>query len=215
MTDAQSVVDYTSRSRFALRLPGGPAHPVTRRLFVAGAAVCAPDDVSLPAGLLERPADGSSPGAALNNVVGNDNVLRPEAVASLAHRDIYFVIDQRVKHQRFANWFVVRREFGWWNDSIAISDVNRRIAALEIVAEDFVIVAEKTDSLTADEIICIDLASVSVANRYLRRTLAERIESIDVVARFVADAAAINYRHKLRLRSAVLGLGVSIGSVIA
>ena len=49
MTNAKSVVDCTSPSRFGLSLPRGSARPVTRRRFVSGVAAMVAGSASLPA----------------------------------------------------------------------------------------------------------------------------------------------------------------------
>ena len=65
-----------------------------------------------------------------------------------AHRDVGFIVHQRVEHHHLADWFIVGGELGRRNDAIAIADVNRRsLQALKIVAVDFVVVAKKTNSL--------------------------------------------------------------------
>jgi protein-L-isoaspartate(D-aspartate) O-methyltransferase len=102
MTNAKSVGDYTSPSRFGLSLPRGTAHPVTRRLFVSGTAAMIVGSASLPAlsatispyiGDLNPPTDTRDNFIAWGKARGEDPVFLGQRwdryQAIIANKDIW------------------------------------------------------------------------------------------------------------------------------
>jgi len=151
-----------------------------------------PDNIALPSGPIERTIYGGSAVAALNNVVGDYKVRGAKAAFSSSHYNIRIVVEKRIAENLYSIRPVVGRKFCRRDFAVTIADLDCGAIVLEIVAEDFVVVAEDTQSaMRPDEKVSINKTSISVAQRYLGAILAERIEAVRVVAGFIANRALV------------------------
>src|SRR5689334_854365 len=74
------------------------------------------------------------------------------------------------------------------HDSIAIANLDRRMIALKVVAENLVVVAKEADAaLGFDKEVTIDQAMVTVAKRKFGAVFAKCVEAVRVFAGFIAN----------------------------
>ena len=119
-------------------------------------------------------------------------MCRAQPAFTAVHNNIRLVFNQCIEHELHTIRTVVSGEFRRWHIAIAVSDLNGRLIVVKIVGKNHVVVAENPQAaVRVDEDVAVNLATVAVAQGKLGATLADRIESIRVFGRFIADGALI------------------------
>lgn len=175
---------------FTLRIPRQFRihEPVSAFRNVPDIIGAAPNDVPPPECIRERAIDLHGLAGSDDNVVRKREILRAEpASATLQHHQAFFIIDQRVENHLDVIGTIMCGQFGGRDDAIAIADVDGARAFLEIIAENFVIMAKDANTFAAEEKVGVNDIGVAMAQGQFTATLAESVKAIGILAGFVAD----------------------------
>ena len=86
-----------------------------------------PKNISLPRGIRQQTADRDGLAAALNDVVGEDQIGRAQDVGPVGHHNAGLVVDQCVEDDMYPVGAVMRCQSARRHIGIAVADIDRRI----------------------------------------------------------------------------------------
>ena len=158
--------------------------------------------------VFDGPTYLSGPFPADNHIISKGYGCGAKAVITVRLYNITPILDERVKCDQHTVRPIMRGQLiPIRHLTPAISDVDRHTAILEIIAVNDMIIAEDPEARRVDKIISIDCTTVAMAQRELRRAVADSIISKCNLRRLDGDqlVLAMTVLEQVVLYDAVAG----------